>query len=155
MQAQNPPSPYFGLWARLDGFRPEELGGAITGRTAVSMPLLRATLHLVTARDCLALRQVLQPVLERNLYIGAPFGRQIAGMDIEAEEHRKLLMVGNIAPGTMLLDEIQVHLVPILLGEDRRLFDNLGAQQIELESTRVIESPGVTHLGYRIVKHGS
>jgi dihydrofolate reductase len=51
-----------------------------------------------------------------------------------------------------LLDEIQIHLVPVLLGEGIRLFDQLGAEQIELERTRVIESPGVTHLRFRIVK---
>jgi dihydrofolate reductase len=53
-----------------------------------------------------------------------------------------------------LLDEIQIHLVPILLGDGRRLFENMGARaaQIELESTRVIESPGVTHLRFRVVK---
>ena len=51
-----------------------------------------------------------------------------------------------------LLDEIQIHLVPVLLGEGIRLFDPLGTQHIELESTRVIEAPGVTHLGFRIVK---
>jgi dihydrofolate reductase len=49
------------------------------------------------------------------------------------------------------LDEIQLHLVPILLGDGKRLFDRLGPAQIELESTRVIESPGVTHLRYRVV----
>lgn len=51
-----------------------------------------------------------------------------------------------------LLDEIQIHLIPILLGDGRRLFDQLDTQQIELETTRVIESPGVTHLRFRIVK---
>ena len=51
-----------------------------------------------------------------------------------------------------LLDEIQIHLVPVLLGEGIRLFDQLGAEQIELERTRVIESPGVTHLKFRVVK---
>jgi dihydrofolate reductase len=51
-----------------------------------------------------------------------------------------------------LLDEIQIHLVPVLLGEGIRLFDQLGAEQMELERTRVIESPGVTHLRFRIVK---
>jgi dihydrofolate reductase len=51
-----------------------------------------------------------------------------------------------------LLDEIQIHLVPVLLGEGIRLFDPLGTQHIELESTRVIEAPGVTHLGFRIIK---
>ena len=51
-----------------------------------------------------------------------------------------------------LLGEIEIHLVPILLGDGRRLFDNLGAAPIELESTRVIQSPRVTHLRYRVAR---
>lgn len=51
-----------------------------------------------------------------------------------------------------LVDGIQVHLVPVLLGEGVRLFEHLGPEQIELERTRVVEAPGVTHLMYRIVK---
>jgi len=51
-----------------------------------------------------------------------------------------------------LLDEIQIDLAPVLLGGGVRLFDHLGAVPIELERTRVIEAPGVTHLRYRIVK---
>ncbi|SRR6266566_2028546 len=51
-----------------------------------------------------------------------------------------------------LLDEIHIHLVPVLLGEGRRLFEHLGTKHIELENTRVIESPGVTHLKFRVVK---
>jgi dihydrofolate reductase len=51
-----------------------------------------------------------------------------------------------------LLDEIQIHLVPVLLGDGVRLFHHIGAEQIELETTRVIESPGVTHMKFRIVK---
>lgn len=53
-----------------------------------------------------------------------------------------------------LLDELQIHVVPVLLGDGVRLFENhLGAGQAELECTRVIESPaGVTHLRYRVVK---
>jgi dihydrofolate reductase len=50
------------------------------------------------------------------------------------------------------LDEIQIHLVPLLLGGGRPLFDRLGTDQIELEATRVIGSPGVTHLRFRVVK---
>jgi dihydrofolate reductase len=51
-----------------------------------------------------------------------------------------------------LLDEIHIDLVPILLGEWIRLFEHLGNAPVELESTRVIEDLGVTHLGYRVVK---
>lgn len=51
-----------------------------------------------------------------------------------------------------LLDELQIDLVPVLLGGGVRLFDHLGAAPIELESTGVIAAPGVTHLKFRIVK---
>jgi dihydrofolate reductase len=51
-----------------------------------------------------------------------------------------------------LLDEIQIHVVPVLLGDGVRLFDQLGTKQIELANTRVIESPAVTHLRFRLVK---
>ena len=50
-----------------------------------------------------------------------------------------------------LLDEIEIHLVPILLGEGRRLFEHLGVEQRELERIRVLEGEGgVTHLRYRV-----
>jgi dihydrofolate reductase len=51
-----------------------------------------------------------------------------------------------------LLDEIHIDLVPVLLGEGIRLFEHLGPQPVELESTRVIEDLGVTHLRFRVVK---
>jgi dihydrofolate reductase len=52
-----------------------------------------------------------------------------------------------------LLDELQIHLVPVLLGEGVRLFENhLGPEVRELELTRVIDSPAVTHLRYRGVR---
>jgi dihydrofolate reductase len=51
-----------------------------------------------------------------------------------------------------LLDEIEVHVAPVLLGEGRRLFERIGAEQRELETIRVIESPAVTHLKFRVVK---
>ena len=51
-----------------------------------------------------------------------------------------------------LLDEIYVDVAPVLLGGGVRLFDHLGTEPIELESIRAIEAPGVTHLGFRVVK---
>jgi dihydrofolate reductase len=52
-----------------------------------------------------------------------------------------------------LLDEIELHLVPILLGEGRRLFENLGVELPELERTRVLEGDGgVTHIRYRVCR---
>jgi dihydrofolate reductase len=51
-----------------------------------------------------------------------------------------------------LIDEIQLHLVPVLLGEGLRLFDHLGTQPIALERTRVVEGSGVTHLRFRVVR---
>jgi dihydrofolate reductase len=51
-----------------------------------------------------------------------------------------------------LLDEIHLHLVPLLLCEGIRLFENIGMEQINLEQMSVIENPGVTHLRLRVVK---
>jgi dihydrofolate reductase len=52
-----------------------------------------------------------------------------------------------------LLEELQLHVVPVLLGNGVRLFaDNRGSGPVGLECTRVIESPAVTHLRYRVVK---
>jgi riboflavin biosynthesis pyrimidine reductase len=49
-----------------------------------------------------------------------------------------------------LVDEIRLHLVPVLFGAGTRLFDDLGTKQIELESTEVVASPAVTHLRFRV-----
>ena len=45
---------------------------------------MRSTIHFVTARDCLSLRPVLQPVQERNLFEGSPYGRRLTGLDLSA-----------------------------------------------------------------------
>lgn len=49
-----------------------------------------------------------------------------------------------------LVDELQLHVVPILLGAGTRLFDDLGGAGIRLECTRAVAAPGVTHLEYQV-----
>lgn len=50
------------------------------------------------------------------------------------------------------MDEIHIDVAPVLLGSGVRLFDHLGTEPIELESIGAVEAPGVTHLGFRVVK---
>ena len=51
-----------------------------------------------------------------------------------------------------LLDELQLHVAPLLLGGGVRLFDDLGGEQVEVELIGVLDAPGVTHLRYRVVR---
>lgn len=52
-----------------------------------------------------------------------------------------------------ILDELEIHLVPVLFGEGRPLFKHLGVELRELERTRVLEGDrGVTHLHYRVCR---
>ncbi len=94
MQAQVPLAPYLGLWSRLAGFQPGELAELILDRRAVRTSLMRTTLHLTSAHDALALRPVIQPVLERG-FAGFASARRIAGVDMD-----ELLSTGRA-----LLDE--------------------------------------------------
>lgn len=48
------------------------------------------------------------------------------------------------------LDEMEIHLIPVLLGEGRRLFDGLGSAHIELDLVRRLDARDVTHLRYRV-----
>jgi dihydrofolate reductase len=57
----------------------------------------------------------------------------------------------QLALAADILDELEIHLVPVLLGQGRRLFDNLDPEHIELKRTRILEGEdGVTHLHYRV-----
>jgi hypothetical protein len=80
MQAQVPLAPYVGLWSRLDGFEAEQLSRLVEERELVRGTLMRATVHLVTARDFAGLRAVLQDVMERR-FQASPFAPRIDGVD--------------------------------------------------------------------------
>ena len=82
LQAQAPFPPYYGLWSRLAGFQPADLAELLVSRQVVRIALMRSTIHLVSARDCLTFRPLIQPVLDRSL--AAIFGKQLAGLDTGA-----------------------------------------------------------------------
>jgi hypothetical protein len=81
LQAQAPLAPYVALWSRLVDFDPAELSNAIVERRAVRTSLMRATIHLVSARDALHLWPLVQPVLERG-FRSSSFGRNVRGVDL-------------------------------------------------------------------------
>ena len=102
MQAQVPKDPYVGLWTRIEGFDPSELARLIERRRAVRLALLRGTIHLVTARDTVALRPVLQPVAER-------WWRNQFGKRLTAGERKRVVAAGRA-----------------LVEDEPRTFDELG-----------------------------
>ena len=83
LQAQIPTDPYVALWSRLDGFTTDELSGLVERGQVVRTPVMRGTLHLVSAADALSLRALVQPVLERMFWKGSPFARHLEGLDVE------------------------------------------------------------------------
>ena len=80
LQAQAPNPPYIGLWSRIEGFRREQLTEALRKRRIVRMSTLRATLHLMTAKDALAWRPLLEPVHQRGL-LGSSHKKELEGLD--------------------------------------------------------------------------
>jgi hypothetical protein len=83
MQAQAPNAPYVGLWTRLAGFRPDQLAALLAERAVVRTSLMRNTVHLVTARDGVAMRRLLQPFLDRS-HGSSVFARNLTGIDLPA-----------------------------------------------------------------------
>jgi winged helix DNA-binding protein len=96
MQAQVPENPYVALWSRIEGFTTDELGALVAERRAVRAQLMRSTIHLVSARDCLAfhpltleiLAKVFRPPWLAGLNGGDPAEVAVAGVELLAARPR-------------------------------------------------------------------
>src|SRR5262245_589714 len=83
LQSQAPNPPYIGLWTRLVGFQPDQLAELISQRKAVRIALMRGTVHLVSARDCLLLRPLLQPLYDRTLHANPNLAPGSDALDVD------------------------------------------------------------------------
>jgi hypothetical protein len=81
LQAQEPLEPYAGLWARLAGFRPAELVDLLDSRRAVRTLMMRRTLHLLDADDCVAMLPLFHAMLVQKVRSG--LGRRLDGVDLD------------------------------------------------------------------------
>lgn len=84
LQAQNPWSPFVGLWSRVAGFRTEDLDALLLARRVVRIAVMRSTVHLVTVADAAVLATLVRPVLHRELR-GTP-QRRAAAAAIDLDE---------------------------------------------------------------------
>ena len=136
----------------------DTMGACVTGRRTFDIsggwggkPPLRIPTFVVT-----------HTVPQEWVHAGSPFEFVTDGVESAVRHAKAVAGEKNVAVmaasivqqciGAGLLDEIVVNLVPVLLGDGVRLFEHLGATPIELQSTGVIEAPGVSHLKFRVVK---
>ncbi|MGW4794534.1 winged helix DNA-binding domain-containing protein [Nonomuraea sp. NPDC004297] len=82
MQSQAPLAPYVGLWTRLQGFAADELSTLTERRQVVRLSLMRNTVHLVSARDCLGWRALFDPL--HAAQFSGRFRHGIQGVDLDA-----------------------------------------------------------------------
>ena len=136
----------------------ERMGAFVTGRRTFDIangwggnPPLGVPTFVVT-----------HSVPEEWIYEGSPYTFVTDGVERAVELAKEVAGGRGVAGGAAsiaqqciragLLDEVHANLAPVLLGGGIRLFEHLGTTPIDLESTRVIEAPGVTHLTFRVVK---
>ena len=133
------------MGALVTGRRTFDIANGWGGRPPLGVPTLVVT-HTVS---------------QEWVYEGSPFTFVTDGVESVVEQAKAVAADKDVAVGAAsiaqqciragLLDEVHINLVPVLLGGGVRLFEHLGTTPIELESTRVIEAPGVTHLTFRVV----
>lgn len=84
LQAQEPLDPYTGLWSRLAGFAPDDLGRLVADHTVVRIVTWRGTVHLHTAADALVARAAVQGWVDTRVRGSNMHGRAVAGLDLDA-----------------------------------------------------------------------
>jgi Winged helix DNA-binding domain len=127
LQAQAPAPPYHGLWSRLEDFDPSTLGRLLTERAAVRLTLMRGTVHLVTVRDALLLRPLVQVVVERAHH--AAYGRRMAGAD---PERLRAAVRELLAGGPLTARELGRRLVERGIGADVEAIGNAARIHVPL-----------------------
>jgi hypothetical protein len=115
MQAQFPRPPYVGLWGRLPGFRREALTRLLLERKVVRATFLRGTLHVASARDFVALRPTVQPVLDAGMKaIHKALGARIDPERVIGQAREVL------ADGPRTFEEVRERLKPMNPGANER-----------------------------------
>jgi dihydrofolate reductase len=135
-----------GIGAIVSGRRTFDVAGAWGGKHPMNVPVVVVT-HSIPQEWVKAgspftfVTDGVESALKKARAIAGNKSIGIAGADVT----RQCIKLG-------LLDELGIDLVPVLLGSGVRLFEHLGIEPIELESTKVVEARGVTHLSFRFVK---
>jgi dihydrofolate reductase len=104
------------------------------------------------ARDQLAMKSAAFTFVTDGIESAVRQAKAVAG------EKDITVMGANTAQQVLkagLADEIQIQLIPVLLGVGARLFDHIGSEYIDLKRTRVVASPQVTHLAFQVAKQAS
>ena len=123
--------PWQGWWGDDPPFRKPVF--VLTHHEREPLTLTDTTFTFVTDGIESALEQARKAAGDKDVFIGG-------GADVINQ---------YLAAG--LVDEVELHVVPLLLGGGARLFDGVGPD-VKLELVRVVEAPGVTHLKYRVVR---
>lgn len=135
LQAQVPRPPFVALWSRLENFEREDLLRLIRAKRVVRAPLMRATIHLVSRRDYIEWRHVIQPALTRSANSIARDHKDFERLVAHAREHF------DCQPCTF--DDLRKHLASLGLGSDVRKM----AYAIRMHLP-IVQVPGEGEWGY-------
>jgi hypothetical protein len=113
LQAQTPLTWYTGLWTRIADFDPHEVGALVEQRELVRMALMRNTVHLVTADDCVELRALTQDFIERSTK--GSWGRHWVDLDRDAVAEATRALVDE---QPLMFNDIGKALLPMFPGRD-------------------------------------